>query len=49
MRSAWRRWPPRPGIDLDSQGHASKCLGVQGEEAEKTLFDAIIKKTPLAS
>jgi chromosome partitioning protein len=36
-------------IDLDSQGHASKCLGVSGEEAEKTLFDAIIKKTPLAS
>ena len=34
-------------IDLDSQGHASKCLGVSGEEAEKTLFDAIIKKTPL--
>ncbi|HTO97290.1 MAG TPA: ParA family protein [Myxococcales bacterium] len=34
-------------IDLDSQGHASKCLGVTGEEAEKTLFDAIIKKTSL--
>jgi chromosome partitioning protein len=34
-------------IDLDSQGHASKCLGVAGEEAERTLFDAIIKKTPL--
>ena len=34
-------------IDLDSQGHASKCLGVSGEEAERTLFDAIIKKTPL--
>ena len=34
-------------IDLDSQGHASKCLGVAGEDAEKTLFDAIIKKTPL--
>lgn len=34
-------------IDLDSQGHASKCLGITGEEAEKTLFDAIIKKTPL--
>jgi chromosome partitioning protein len=34
-------------IDLDSQGHASKCLGVSGEEAEKTLFDAIIKKAPL--
>src|SRR5216684_3498653 len=34
-------------IDLDSQGHASKCLGIAGEEAERTLFDAIIKKTPL--
>jgi chromosome partitioning protein len=34
-------------IDLDSQGHASKCLGITGEEAEKTLFDAIIKKVPL--
>jgi chromosome partitioning protein len=34
-------------IDLDSQGHASKCLGVAGEESEKTLFDTIIKKTPL--
>jgi chromosome partitioning protein len=34
-------------IDLDSQGHASKCLGVAGEDSEKTLFDAIIKKTPL--
>lgn len=34
-------------IDLDSQGHASKCLGVSGEDAERTLFDAIIKKTPL--
>ena len=36
-------------IDLDSQGHASKCLGVTGEEAEKTLFDTIIKKVPLES
>jgi chromosome partitioning protein len=34
-------------IDLDSQGHASKCLGYAGEEAQMTLFDAIIKKTPL--
>lgn len=34
-------------IDLDSQGHASKCLGFSGEEAEMTLFDAIIKKTSL--
>ena len=36
-------------IDLDSQGHASKCLGVSGEDSEKTLFDAIIKKTPLTN
>ena len=35
-------------IDLDSQGHASKCLGVSGEEAERTLFDSIIRKTPLS-
>jgi chromosome partitioning protein len=35
-------------IDLDSQGHASKCLGVAGEESEGTLFDSIIKKRPLA-
>ena len=35
-------------IDLDSQGHASKCLGVAGEEAAGTLFDAIIKKRPLS-
>jgi len=34
-------------IDLDSQGHASKCLGICGEEAERTLFDAIIKKEPV--
>ena len=34
-------------IDLDSQGHASKCLGVSGEEAERTLFEALIKKVPL--
>ncbi len=34
-------------IDLDSQGHASKCLGVAGEESERTLFDAIIKKAPI--
>src|SRR5205085_2078567 len=34
-------------IDLDSQGHASKCLGVSGEDKERTLFDAIIKKSPI--
>jgi len=34
-------------LDLDSQGHASKCLGVSGEEAERTLFDSIIRKAAL--
>jgi chromosome partitioning protein len=31
-------------VDLDSQGHASKCVGVEGEECEKTLFDILVKK-----
>ena len=35
-------------IDLDSQGHASKCLGVSGEESDRTLFDSIIRKVPLS-
>ena len=34
-------------IDLDSQGHASKCLGVEGEQADRTLFDSVIRKVPL--
>ena len=33
-------------IDLDSQGHATKCLGFEGEDSQKTLLDALIKKTP---
>lgn len=33
-------------IDLDSQGHAAKCLGFEAEEFEKTLYDVLIKKTP---
>ncbi len=33
-------------VDLDSQGHASKCLGVAAEELP-TLYDALIKKRPL--
>jgi len=34
-------------IDLDSQGHATKCLGQEGSEHTRTLFDALIRKTPL--
>jgi chromosome partitioning protein len=35
-------------VDLDSQGHASKCLGHEGGEAVKTLFDVLVRRTPLA-
>lgn len=31
-------------VDLDSQGHATKCVGHDGEAYEKTLRDALIKK-----
>ena len=34
-------------IDLDSQGHASKCVGVEGEACPHTLYDVLIKKMPL--
>jgi chromosome partitioning protein len=34
-------------IDLDSQGHATKCLGREGGAHDRTLFDVIIRKTPL--
>src|SRR5574341_35730 len=34
-------------IDLDSQGHATKCLGQEGSTFTQTLFDALIRKTPL--
>ena len=34
-------------IDLDSQGHATKCLGKEGSSFTRTLFDALIRKTPL--
>ena len=34
-------------IDLDSQGHATKCLGYEGEDFEKTLLDVLVKKEPL--
>jgi chromosome partitioning protein len=34
-------------IDLDSQGHATKCLGLDGDSYPKTLADALIKRTPI--
>jgi len=34
-------------IDLDSQGHATKCLGHEGAEAVHTLHDVLIRKRPL--
>lgn len=35
-------------VDLDSQGHATKCLGHEGGDASRTLFDVLVRKTPLA-
>lgn len=35
-------------IDLDSQGHATKCLGQGGASFTRTLHDVIIRKVPLA-
>jgi chromosome partitioning protein len=35
-------------IDLDSQGHATKCLGKEGSSVTATLYDAIIRKRPLS-
>jgi chromosome partitioning protein len=34
-------------IDLDSQGHATKCLGKEGGSFERTLHDVLIRKTPI--
>jgi chromosome partitioning protein len=34
-------------LDLDSQGHASRHLGVRGEDCERTLYDVLIKGLPL--
>jgi len=35
-------------IDLDSQGHATKCLGFEGEDFPKTLLDVLVKKVPIS-
>src|SRR5512140_2128688 len=34
-------------LDLDSQGHATKCLGKEGGSIERTLLDVLIRKTPI--
>ncbi|HEY6104870.1 MAG TPA: ParA family protein, partial [Anaeromyxobacteraceae bacterium] len=34
-------------LDLDSQGHATKCLGKEGASFTRTLHDVLIRKTPL--
>src|SRR6266849_1563038 len=34
-------------VDLDSQGHATKCLGYEGEDFPKTLLDVLIRETPM--
>jgi len=34
-------------IDLDSQGHATKCLGEEGGRFERTLHEVLIRKVPL--
>jgi chromosome partitioning protein len=35
-------------IDLDSQGHATKCLGFEGEDFDATLLDVLVKKKPVS-
>jgi chromosome partitioning protein len=34
-------------VDLDSQGHATKCLGFEGEDFEKTLLNVLVRKVPM--
>jgi chromosome partitioning protein len=35
-------------VDLDSQGHATKCLGFEGEDFQKTLLDVLVRRTPIS-
>lgn len=35
-------------VDLDSQGHATKCLGFEGEDFQHTLLNVLVKKTPIS-
>jgi chromosome partitioning protein len=34
-------------VDLDSQGHATQCLGFEGEQYERTLYDVLVKRAPI--
>jgi len=34
-------------LDLDSQGHATKCLGLEGADFSRTLHDVMIRKIPI--
>lgn len=36
-------------VDLDPQGHLTKCLGCNPESFTKTLFDVIVNKVPIQS
>jgi len=36
-------------VDLDPQGHMTKCLGCKPEDFSKTLYDVIINKVPIQS
>ena len=36
-------------VDLDPQGHLTKCLGINPDEFSKTLYDVIINKDPIES
>ena len=35
-------------VDLDSQGHATKCVGLEGESFAKTLLDVLVKRAKLS-
>jgi len=34
-------------IDLDSQGHATQHLGIDGERCERTLYDVLVQRVPI--
>lgn len=34
-------------VDLDSQAHATKCLGYDGENFRYTLYDVLVQKVPI--
>ncbi|MHB1843882.1 MAG: ParA family protein [Deltaproteobacteria bacterium] len=34
-------------LDLDSQGHATKCLGLEGSDFPRTLYDVLVRRASL--